>query len=150
MGVFKMSNDVMNELARIESEKLFNNGVLDVAKQPFVMVYNSFTLNSKYTIYQKVIFQALKSYGGSKNNCYPSRETLSKQLNISVRKIADVLKELEELGAILIINRHMESMRKTSNLYILADIDIMTGDFVPSTLNEYRTLKINGVKVQRK
>lgn len=145
-----MSNDVMDELAKIESEKLFNNGVLDVAKQPFVMVYNSFTLNSKYTIYQKMLFQALKSYGGSKNNCYPSRETLSKQLNISIRKISDVLKELEELGGILIINRHMESNRKTSNLYILADIDILTGDFVTNTLNQYRTLKENSIKVKGK
>lgn len=145
-----MSNDIMNELAKIEIENTFNNGVLDVAKQPFVMVYNSFILNPKYTIHQKLIFQALKSYGGSKNNCYPSKETLSKQLNISIRKIADVLKELEELGAILIINRYMESKRKTSNLYILADIDMVNGDFIPSTLNQYRGLKENGIKVKGK
>jgi hypothetical protein len=145
-----MSNDVMNELARIESENMFNNGVLDVAKQPFVMAYNTFNLNEKYTMQQKMLFLGLKSFGGLKNNCYPSKITLSKKLSSTVKTIERLLKQLEELGAILIINRYMESNRKTSNLYILADVDLITGDFIANSLDIYRPLKENGVKVQGK
>lgn len=145
-----MSNDVMNELAKIECKNIINNGVIDVAKQPFVMVYNSFILNEKYTITQKMMFLALKSYGGSKNNCYPSHETLSKQLYTSVSSVKRVLKELDELGAILTINRYMESNRKTSNLYILADINLNTGEFIKESLNPYRSLKKSKVKVKGK
>lgn len=143
-------NDVMNELAKLESEKIFNNGVLDVAKQPFVMSYNSFNLNEKYTMQQKMLFIGLKSFGGLKNNCYPSKTTLAKKLNTTVKTIERLLKQLEELGAILIINRYMESKRRTSNLYILSDVDLSTGDFIPSSLDIYRPLKENGVKVQGK
>lgn len=148
--------DVMDELARIEAEKLFNegnfnNGVLDTSsKPPFIMIYNTFTLNPKYTIYQKIVFQGLKSYAGAKVDCFPGKETLAKQLNMSLRKLNDVLKELEELGGILIINRKKESNRKTSNLYILADINITTGEFISNSLDRYRQLKKDGVKVQGK
>ena len=140
----------MNELARIESENMFNNGVLDVAKQPFVMAYNTFNLNEKYTMQQKMLFLGLKSVGGLKNNCYPSKATLAKKLSTTVYTIERLLKQLEELGAILIINRHMESNRKTSNLYILADVNLNTGDFISSSLDIYRPLKKDGVKVQGK
>lgn len=143
-------NDVMNELARIESENMFNNGVLDIAKQPFVMAYNTFILNENYSINQKMTFLALKSFGGNKNNCYPSKETLAKKLSISKRTVTTVLKQLEELGAIVIINRYAESNRKTSNLYILADVDLNTGNFISNSLDTYRTLKENGVKVKGK
>lgn len=142
--------DIMNELAKIESENMFSNGVLDVAKQPFVMAYNTFNLNENYTMQQKMLFLGLKSFGGLKNNCYPSKSTLAKKLCTTVYTVERLLKQLEELGAILIINRRMESNRKTSNLYILADVDLTTGNFIPSSLDIYRPLKKNGVKVQGK
>lgn len=151
-----MNNDLMDELARIEAERVynngsFNNGVIDTdTKKPFVMVYNTFILNNNYTVNQKMVFLALKSYGGDKNNCYPSKETLAEKLSLSKKTVYLVLKQLEELGAIVIINRYAESNRKTSNVYILASIDINTGNFVPSTLNQYRALKETGIKVKGK
>lgn len=143
-------NDVMNELAKIEAESIFTNGVLDTGKQPFVMAYNSFILNEKYTMQQKVLFLGLKSYGGMRNNCYPSKATLAKKLSTTVKTIERLLKQLEELGGILTVNRYMESNRKTSNLYILADIDITTGDFIQNSLDIYKHLKKSGVKVKGK
>ncbi|MGN1318550.1 MAG: helix-turn-helix domain-containing protein [Lachnospirales bacterium] len=142
--------DIMDELARIQAEENINNGVVDTDKQPFVMVYNTFILNENYTINQKMMFLALKSFGGNKNNCYPSKETLAKKLSLSKRTVATILKQLEELGAIVIINRYAESNRKTSNIYILASIDINTGNFISNTLNQYRTLKETGIKVKGK
>lgn len=143
-------NDVMNELAKIECESIFTNGVLDTGKQPFVMAYNSFILNEKYTMQQKVLFLGLKSYGGMRNNCYPSKATLAKKLSTTVKTIERLLKQLEELGGILTVNRYMESNRKTSNLYILADIDITTGNFIQESLGIYKHLKKTGVKVKGK
>lgn len=142
--------DIMDELAKIEAKDNISNGVVDTDKQPFVMIYNTFILNENYTVNQKMMFLALKSFGGNKNNCYPSKETLAKKLSLSKRTVATILKQLEELGAILIINRYTESNRKTSNIYILASIDINTGNFISNTLNQYRTLKEIGIKVKGK
>lgn len=142
--------NVMDELAKAENKKILESGVIDTDKQPFVMVYNTFILNNNYTVNQKMVFLALKSFGGNKNNCYPSKETLAQKLSLSKRTVATVLKQLEELGAILIINRYAESNRKTSNIYILASIDINTGKFVSNSLDIHRPLKQIGIKVQGK
>lgn len=148
-----MSNDVMDELARMGEKKSFNNGVFDTSSenQFFTMIYNAFIRNTDYSMYQKLIFICLKSHRGDNAfRCFPGTDLIAKELNISVRKVKTVLQELEALGGILIIKRKMESNRDTSNLYILADIDMNTGNFLSHTLDEYRYLKKTIIKVKGK
>lgn len=145
--------NVMDELGKIQREKNFFNGTLDTSSenQFFTITYNSFIRNTDYSMYQKMIFICLKSHRGDKTfNCFPGTELIAKELCISVRKVKSVLQELEALGGILIIKRKMESNRDTSNLYILADIDMQTGKFLPNTLDEYRYLKETVITVKGK
>ena len=138
--------DIMDEMA-----KDINNSVLDLNKEePFVKSYVAFNLNPKYTMYEKMLVIGLRSYQRNKVDCYPGKATLAKQLNANIKTIEKLLKRLEELGALLIINRKKESNRKTSNLYILAEIDKKTGDFIPSSLDKFRYLKGQTITVQGK
>lgn len=140
--------DIMDELAK---SKDINNGVFDLNKEePYVKSYVAFNLNPKYTMYEKMLIIGLRSYQRNKADCYPSKATLSKQLNANIKTIEKLLKRLEELGALLIINRKKESNRKTSNLYILAEIDKKTGDFIPSSLDKFRYLNNQTIRVQGK
>lgn len=143
-----MSNDVMDELARLGVE---GDGVLDLNKEePYVKSYVSFNLNPKYTMQQKMLFIALRSFQWNKADCFPSKATLAESLGTTIKSIERLLKQLEELGALLIINRKKESNRKTSNLYIIAEIDKKTGDFIPSSLDQFKYLKGQTVKVKGK
>lgn len=136
-----MNNDVMDELARIHIDKIFGNGIIDTGRQPFVMAYNSFILNKEYSMQQKILFLALKAHAGANGDCFPGKDLLAEETKTTVKTVARLLKQLEEMDALLIINRRKESNRKTSNMYILADIDTNTGNFIPSSLDRYRYLK---------
>lgn len=145
--------DIMDEMARIQTEKQFSTGIVDNSSENkwFTLTYNSFIRNTDYSMYQKMIFICLKSHRGDNAfRCFPGTDLIAKELCISVRKVKSVLQELEALGGLLIIKRKMESNRDTSNLYILADVDIMTGKFLPHTLDEYRYLKETVMTVKGK
>ena len=119
-------------------------------KTYFVMAENTFIRNPKYSITQKMVYLCLQSYAGAVDSCYPSKETISKDLNTSTKTIERVLKELEELGAIIVINQITETNRKTSNLYILCDIDKDAGDFVPESIEKFKELSKEPIKIQGK
>lgn len=138
--------DIMDEMA-----KDINNSVLDLNKEePFVKSYVAFNLNPKYTMYEKMLIIGLRSYQRNNADCYPSKATLAQQLNANIKTIEKLLKRLEELGALLIINRKKESNRRTSNLYILAEIDKKTGDFIPDSLDKFKYLKGQIITVKGK
>lgn len=125
------------------------SGLIGTYKKTFfVMAENNFIRNPKYTIGQKMVYLCLQSYTGSVDSCFPSKYTIAKSLNLAVNTVYKNLNELEELGAILIINQITETNRKTSNLYILADIDKSTGDFVPESINQFKPLTIEPIKVR--
>lgn len=143
--------NVMDDLAKIQNKNFGKNGVINTSKTPpFVMAYNTFLMNEHYSGQQKMLFIILEGYAGTDVDCYPSKASVSKKMCISIKTVERLLKQLEELGAILIINRQKESNRKTSNLYILADINLNTGEFIPSSLDIYRPLKEKVMKVQGK
>jgi hypothetical protein len=49
-----------------------------------------------------------------------------------------------------VINQITETNRKTSNLYILAEINKDTGDFVPESIIQFRALTMEPIKVRGK
>ncbi|MBS4841112.1 MAG: helix-turn-helix domain-containing protein [Clostridium sp.] len=133
----------------IMDELINEYGVYSTQKaEPFVIAYNSFLQNKNYDMKQKSVFLLLKSYCGIKIDCFPSQKTLAEQLGVTIKTVKKVLDELVKLGGLLVINRITESNRKTSNLYILADIDIKTGDFIPSSLDKFRPLAEEGIRVK--
>ena len=134
-------NKILDELSQ---------NVIDTQKMPFVMAYKSFLLNEEYTVNQKMLILVLKSYAGNKVDCYPSKSLLARQLKVTTKTIETVLKQLQNLGALLIINRITETNRKTSNLYIIADIDIISGNFIPDSLDMYRSLTASPIRIKGK
>ena len=93
---------------------------------------------------------SLCTYAFQKNNCYPSHSTLAENLGINRRTVIRTLKSLEEKGAIIVIKRKFQSNRKTSNLYILADIDNNTGEFIKDSIKEFEQYKGKEVVIKGK
>lgn len=134
-----------------EITNLAENGNLNVLRKTyFVQAENAFINNPNYSIYDKLVYLSLQTFAGSIDNCYPSKGSLAKNLNLSVKTIERTLFSLEKNDGILIINRIKESGRKTSNLYILADIDKYTGNFIPESLDQFRILKKRTITVRGK
>lgn len=141
----------MNEEVK-QIKKMAENGLIGAYKKKtyFVMAENIFLRNPKYTINQKMVYLCLQSYTGAVDSCFPSKDTIAKGLNICVKSAYNTLKELEEIGAILVINQVTETNRKTSNLYILAEINKDTGDFVPESISQFKPLTMEPIKVRGK
>ena len=132
--------DIMDELAGLNVYK----------KNRFIQIENSFINNSKYSIYEKMVYISLCTYAMDKNNCYPSQSTIAKNLNVSRTMVIKAMQGLEEKGGLLIINRKAESNRKISNLYILAEVDACTGIFIPESLREFKQYKNKIVVIKGK
>lgn len=114
----------------------------------FIQVPNSFMRNENLTINQKMIYLYLWGYGIDLRPSYPSHATMKKHLGLSKPTIIEILKKLEELGGVYIINRIKKKTKaKTTNLYYLAEIDNKTGCFVDESLQMIRALYPEGNKV---
>lgn len=140
-----MDNELMDMKALAES------GLVGAYKKSyFVMAENNFIRNPKYNVYQKMVYLCLQSYAGTVGSCYPSQNTIAKDLNMSVRMVYNVLKQLEELGAIIIVHQIAENNRKKSNLYIICDVHKDTGDFIPESIEKFKELAKEPVKIKGK
>lgn len=91
-------------------------------QRPFVIIYHDF-LESEIldNHYQRLIFIYLKKFADSKNQCYPSINTLSKLTGIGRTKVKQTLAELEQKGVLISQSRSRTDGGKTSNLYTLYD-----------------------------
>ena len=132
--------DIMDELATLNVYK----------KNRFIQIENSFINNSQYSIYEKMVYISLCTYAMDKNNCYPSQTTIAKNLSISRTMVIKAMQGLEEKNGLLIINRKTESNRKISNLYILAEIDACTGNFIAESLEDFKPYKNKIVVIKGK
>ena len=132
--------DIMDEL---QFESVFR-------KTKFIQIENNFINNPNYTTVEKLIYMSLCTYAFQKNNCYPSHSTLAENLGINRRTVIRTLKSLEDKGAIIVIKRKFQSNRKTSNLYILADIDNNTGEFIKDSIKEFEQYKGKEVVIKGK
>lgn len=95
---------------------------LATGQRSFIMVYQDFLESDLLdNYYQRLVYIYLKKFADSKNQCYPSVKTISKQSGISVNKVKITLKELEEKGIIAKANRSRPNGGKSSNLYTLYD-----------------------------
>ena len=132
--------DIMDEL---QFESVFR-------KTKFIQIENNFINNPNYTTVEKLIYMSLCTYAFQKNNCYPSHSTLAENLGVNKRTIIRNLKTLEEKGGIIIISRKMESNRRLSNLYVLAEIDSNTGEFIKESIKEFYQYKNKTVVIKGK
>ncbi|OSA85386.1 UNVERIFIED_ORG: hypothetical protein B2H98_18515 [Clostridium botulinum] len=132
-------------------KKLAESGLCGAFKKTyFVQAENNFIRNSKYTVNQKMVYLCLQSYAGAVTSCYPSKNTVAKDLNLSEKTVYTILKQLEQLGAIIVINQIKENNRKTSNMYILSDINKDTGEFIPDSIKQFKCLTLEPIRVKGK
>ena len=112
-----------------------SNGVV-TPRTYFVQVPNSFIRNPNLTSKEKMMYIYLWGFGGESMNMYPAQGRMKKELGWSKPTIINVLKSLEEKGGLYIINRkYKETNEKATNLYYLAEIDSMSGDFIKSSID---------------
>ena len=138
-------------------EKLFNEKfkevkdslIVDTNEHPFYMLNVKFFRNAEdYSLYERLVYIDLACYAGQKKNtAFPSTATIAKNLGISRRTVFNTLKSLEEKEVILTINRIWENKSKTSNMYVLASIDLNTGKIIKDSLKPYKKFKEEVIKV---
>lgn len=124
-----------------EAEKAINE-IVDL-EDPFVQVFNSWWTNPEYTLNEKAVFITLKTYARAKGSCFPSQSSIATVTGISRSTVSKVLNRLEEIGAIVSIERNTETGGQTSNVYYLAKINSETGRFMSESLDYARELKRN-------
>ena len=127
---------------------LLSNGVNK--KSFFIMAENNFLNNSKYTVTEKMVYLSLCTYAGKNVMCFPGQAGIAKNLGISLRTVNSAIKSLREKNGLVVVEQYTESNRRTVNTYFLADIDSDTGDFIASSLDEYRCLTQRPLKIQGK
>jgi Fe2+ or Zn2+ uptake regulation protein len=138
-----------NEVEQVR--QLAESGLVGVVRKTyFIQSENNFIRNPKYSVNQKMVYQCLQSYAGAVTSCFPSKSTIAKDLGLSEKTVYTILKQLENIGAILVINQITETNRKTSNMYMLADIDKETGEFVPQSIEQFRCLTLEPIKIKGK
>lgn len=89
-------------------------------KKPFTIIYND-TFLKLSTVYEKVMYMALKMHVNAKGQCFPSVGTLAEECGMGIVKASAVLKELEKKGIIKKEHQYLENGGKTSNLYTVCD-----------------------------
>ncbi|MCM1561076.1 MAG: helix-turn-helix domain-containing protein [Butyrivibrio sp.] len=98
------------------------NKIKNVSDQrEFIMIYQDFLESDLLTAYEKIVFIALKKFANSNNQCFPSLQKIADVTQISIEKIQDILKSLEQKHVISIENRAGADGRSTDNLYTLYD-----------------------------
>lgn len=138
-----------NEVTHLR--ELAESGLVGAYKKTyFVMAENSFIRNPKYSINQKMVYLCLQSYAGAAGSCFPSKETIAKDLDVSISTVERTLRQLQELEAVIIINQITETNRKTSNMYILCDIDKNTGDFDAESIRKFKCLAEEPIRIKGK
>lgn len=144
-------NNILQDEEVQHVKELAESGLVGAYKKTyFVMADNAFIRNPKYTPVQKMVYLCLQSYAGAVSSCFPSKETLAKDLGVATRTVYTALKELEKHGGVIIANQITETNRKTSNLYILAEIDKDTGEFIPESIEKFKVLTLEPLRVKEK
>lgn len=83
-------------------------------RNSYGIVYKGIMQNSEISVHAKCVYTLFAVYAGSKNECWPSLTTISKNLGISRPTVVKSISELENNKIIKIIRK------KNGNLYILS------------------------------
>lgn len=93
---------------------------------------------------EKILWLTLSNFAGDKGQCFPSLNTISELLDISINTLKKYLKKLEEKGGLYICERYDKTTKKQlSNRYYVIDIDYQTGEFDKSLLEPLKILYPN-------
>lgn len=138
-----------NQFTSEELEMLGTKGVYK--KNYFVILEHAFLRNSKYTITEKMLYLNLLAYAGDKSSAFPSINSMAMDLNIGESTVKRSITTLiEKHGLLLVKRKYKDNNADTSNMYILADIDKNTGEFIPESLEQFKCLTLQPLLVARK
>jgi hypothetical protein len=108
----------MSEI-QVNKEKITSpQGQFEKEKNLFVQVPLE-VLEARISSSALKLYLTLLKYARQSNECWPSQQTLGRDMNLKARRIADLLKELEKASLITIICRAKEGL---SNLYRLLKV----------------------------
>jgi hypothetical protein len=92
-------------------------------------------LLDKATSNEIYLYLTVRRYAMGKKECWPSRETLAGDMDLSAKTIQRLLKKLVEYGALEIEPRYTDSGRQTSNVYRIMWDEPKTGQESPPPLD---------------
>lgn len=106
-------------------------------RSPFLMLDFGFIETQLLTLHEKAVYVVLRKFAGSKDSCFPSISTISRQAQVSRAKVYTCLNSLEEKGIIRRENRFNDDTGgRTSNVYTILDKSRI---WKSKTLEEMRT-----------
>jgi hypothetical protein len=86
-------------------------------KIPFAKIANEIIQSEELTIYQKMMYIVLCSHANQSNTCFPSYETLAREVGCCRNKAITIISELEEMGLIKIERAKTPKGNHKSNSY---------------------------------
>lgn len=128
----------------------FQNGVYTPDREvPYQKVKHSFMRNRYIAPYEKLVYLCIMAYKGSHTIAWPSKASIAEDLDVSSKTVERTIKKLQDKGALIVINRIMETNRRTSNMYILAPIND-NGEFDIDSIDKFRDLDGETIRVAGK
>lgn len=89
---------------------------------PFTMIKNEVIQSEELTIYQKMMYIVLCSHANQSNTCFPSYETLAREVGCCRNKAIAIISELEEMGLIKIERaKTLKGNHKSNSYEIVVD-----------------------------
>lgn len=102
-----------------------------------IQTESSFIRNNIYKPIEKVVYLYLVTYAEDRSQ-FPGLNKMAKDLGISKPTLTAALEQLENHGGVLVVNQITEAGRKTTNSYILAEIDQASGKFLENYFDEFK------------
>lgn len=122
----------------------------DSKRENFIMIEIALINNINYTVYEKLVYLSLYTYAWRTKSCFPGQKAIADNLGISRKTVNLTIKSLEEKGALISLHQYKENDRRSSNIYFLASVDPITGEFNKESLNHVKEFKGEKIKTQGK
>lgn len=87
----------------------------------FTMIDNDLVRSGRLKPYELAVYANLKSRKGNKQSAHPSHATIARETCMSLSKVKQCIKQLEELGLIVVNHRFLGPGKQTSNEYLIFD-----------------------------
>jgi DNA-binding transcriptional MocR family regulator len=87
----------------------------------FVMISNDLVRSGKFRPYELAVYLNLKSRKGPKQSAWPSHSRIAKETAMSVTKVKQCIRHLEELGYLRVTPQFTGPGKQTSNMYVIFD-----------------------------
>jgi hypothetical protein len=103
----------------------------------FVMISNDLVRSGKFNPYELAVYLNIKSRKGNKESAWPSHSRIAEETAMSVTKVKQCIRHLEDLGYLRVYPQYTGPGRQTSNKYLIFDTPTRSKKSAPGAPHGY-------------